>query len=166
MGSGKFLGYLVTRRGIEADPNQIAAIQNLRAPTRKKEVQKLTGMAAALNRFISKSSDVCRPFFQSIKTSKRAFKWTAECYVALAELKKYMSWAPLLVTPKGDEDLYLYLAVSEHAVSSALVRQEGVDQQPIYYSSKTMLPAETRYLSIEKLALALITAKRKLLPYF
>jgi ribonuclease HI len=166
VGSGKFLGYLVTRRGIEADPNQLTAIQNLRAPTTIKEVQRLTGMAAALNRFISRSSDVCRPFFQSIKTSKRSFQWTAECDAALAELKEYMSRAPLLVTPKENEDLYLYLAVSEHAVSSALVRKDGLEQYPVYYSSKTMLPAETRYRPIEKLALALLTAKRKLLPYF
>lgn len=77
-----------------------------------------------------------------------------------------MSTTPLLVTPKEDEDLYLYLAVFEHAVSSTLIRQEGLEQHPIYYSSKTTLPAETRYLPIQKLALALITAKRKLLPYF
>jgi hypothetical protein len=63
VGSGKFLGHLVTRRGIEADPSQIKAIQELRAPATVKEVQRLAGMAAALNRFISKSSDICRPFF-------------------------------------------------------------------------------------------------------
>ena len=57
VGSGKFLGNLVTRRGIEASPKQIKAIQELRAPGLAKEVQKLTGMAAALNRFISKSFD-------------------------------------------------------------------------------------------------------------
>jgi hypothetical protein len=72
--------------------------------------------------------------------------------------------------PRDGEDLYLYLAVSEHSTSAVLVRQEssgeGIDQQPIYYISKTLLPAETRYLPIEKLALALVTAKRKLLPYF
>lgn len=66
VGSGRFLGYIVTRRGIEADPNQIVAIQNLRPPTRIKEVQRLTGMAAALNRFISKSSEKCRPFFGTL----------------------------------------------------------------------------------------------------
>lgn len=89
----------------------------------------------------------------------------AECDHALAELKIYLSRAPLLVIPKEGE-LYLYLAVSEHATSSVLVRQEGTEQQPIYYISKTLVPAEARYLPIEKLALALVTAKRKLLPYF
>lgn len=63
VGSGKFLDHLVTRRGIEADPSQIKAVQDLRAPSTVREVKWLIGMAAALNRFISKSSDVCRPFF-------------------------------------------------------------------------------------------------------
>lgn len=64
-------------------------------------------MTAALNRFISKSFDACCPFFESIKTSRRAFQWIAECDKALTELKNYMARAPLLVTPKEDEDLYL-----------------------------------------------------------
>lgn len=75
------------------------------------------------------------------------------------ELKSYLSSPPLLVTPVGQEDLYLYVLVSTRAVSSVLVRQEGSEHQPIYYSSKTLLPAKMRNLPLEKLALALITAK-------
>ena len=63
VGSGKFLGYMVTHRGIEMNPNQIKAINNLQPPRNPKKVQKLTGMMAALNRFISRSADKCRPFF-------------------------------------------------------------------------------------------------------
>lgn len=64
------------------------------------------------------------------------------------------------------DDLYLYLAVSPHSVSSVLVRQEGREHMPIYYTSKTLLSAETRYLPLEKLAFALVIAARKLQPYF
>ena len=63
VGSGKLLGYMVTHRGIEVSPDQIKAIHNLQPPWNPKEVQKLTGMIAALNRFISKSTDRCRPFY-------------------------------------------------------------------------------------------------------
>ena len=77
--SDRFLGHLVTRRGIEADPNQITSLQNLQPPRNIKEVQKLTRMAAALSRFISRSSDKCRPFFNLIKkSSRRNFQWTAK----------------------------------------------------------------------------------------
>ena len=61
--SGKFLGYMLTHRGIEVNPDQIKAINNLQPPRNPKEVQKLTGIMAALNRFISRSADKCRPFF-------------------------------------------------------------------------------------------------------
>ena len=63
VGSGKFLGYMVTHRGIEVNPDQIKAINNLQPPRNPKEVQKLIGMTVALNQFISQSVDRCRPFF-------------------------------------------------------------------------------------------------------
>ena len=78
MGSDKFLGYMVTHRGIEVNLDQIKAINNLRSPRNPKEVQKLTGRATALNRFISRSADRCRPFFLLINKWK-GFEWTEEC---------------------------------------------------------------------------------------
>ena len=64
VGSDKFLGYMVIHRGIELNPNQVKAINSLQPPRNPKEVQKLTGMTAVLNWFISRSADRCRPFFQ------------------------------------------------------------------------------------------------------
>ena len=63
VGLGKFLGYMVTHQGIEVNPDQVKAINNLQPPRNPKEVQKLTGMIVVLNRFISRSVDRCRPFF-------------------------------------------------------------------------------------------------------
>jgi len=163
VGSGKFLGFLVTNRGIDADPSQIKAIQDLERPNAVKEVQHLTGLAAALNRFISRSSNRCRPFFQALKAK---FEWDEEYDRALESLKEYMSSPPLLVTPIPGEELFLYLAVSQHAVSAVLVRAEGIQHLPIFYVSKSLLGAETRYLPLEKLALALMMASRKLSYYF
>ena len=64
------------------------------------------------------------------------------------------------------ETLYLYLSVTEVATSSVLIRLEEGVQRPVYYTSKALLPVETRYSPAEKIALALITAARKLRPYF
>ena len=69
VGAGKFLGYLITNRGIEANPDQIEAV-NLRLLSNPKEVQVLTEMLAALNRFISKFADHCRPFYQLLRKWK------------------------------------------------------------------------------------------------
>ena len=76
--SSKFLGYMVTHRKIEVNPNQIKAINNLQSPQNPKKVQKLTGMTAALNRFISQSVNMCRPFFQLLHKWK-GFEWTEDC---------------------------------------------------------------------------------------
>ena len=68
--AGKFLGYLITNQGIEVNPDQIEAVKCLKPPSNPKEVQILTGMLAALNRFISKFVDRCRPFYQLFKKWK------------------------------------------------------------------------------------------------
>jgi hypothetical protein len=161
--SGKFLGFMVSQRGIEANPDKIKAILEMQPPKTTKEIQRLTGRVAALNRFMSRSTDKCLPFF---KTLKKAFIWTDECQQAFEELKRYLTKPPLLSPSKQGEELYLYLAVSPTAVSSALIREEEGRQLPVYYTSRALRGAEERYPPMEKLAFALVTAARKLRPYF
>ena len=74
--------------------------------------------------------------------------------------------APLLSPSRVGEELYLYLAVTLHAVSSALIREEDKVQRPVYYTSKALRGAEGQYPQMEKLAFALITASKKLRHYF
>ena len=74
-------------------------------------------------------------------------------------------WVPLLSTPQLVEDLFMYLLVSEHTVSTMLLKDQGV-QQPVYYVNKTLVNVETRYLPLKKLVLALVYTMRKLLHYF
>ena len=69
--------------------------------------------------------------------------------------------APVLTAPELGEDMFMYLSVSEHAVSAMLLRDQGV-QQLVHYISKTLVDAETRYLPLEKLVLALVHATGKL----
>uniref|UniRef100_A0A2N9IK88 RNase H type-1 domain-containing protein n=1 Tax=Fagus sylvatica TaxID=28930 RepID=A0A2N9IK88_FAGSY len=163
--SGKFLGFMVTQHGIETNPDQIAAIQGLQPPKNVREVRRLTGMAAALNRFISKSAEKCRPFFDLIKKGKN-FVWSEESNRAFEQLKKYLSEPALLSSPKDGEPLYVYLAASEKAVSVAIIRNDSGEQRPVYYTSKTMNGAETRYLPLEKSALTLFITAKKLPHYF
>ena len=70
VGSGKFLGYMVTHHGIEVNLNQIKAIDSLQPPRNLKEVQRLTRMTITLNRFIFWSTDKYRPFFQLLNKWK------------------------------------------------------------------------------------------------
>ena len=74
--SEKFLGFIVSHRGIEANPDKIQAILDMKPPQNVKEVQSLTGQVAALNRFVFKTTDKCLPFFRILK---KAFEWTDDC---------------------------------------------------------------------------------------
>ena len=98
--AGKFLGYLISTRGIKANPDQIEVVNRLKPPSNPKEVQVLTGMLAALNRFISKFADRCRPFYQLLKKWK-GFQWEEECDKAFRDLKEYLAKAPMLTTPES-----------------------------------------------------------------
>ena len=94
-------------------------------------------MTATLNRFISQSTDRCHPFFQLLHKWKD-FQWTEECVTAFEDLKQYLSNPPILSRPDNEEMLYAYLAVTKHAISFVLVRNEDGIQRPIYYVSKSL----------------------------
>ena len=79
------------------------------------------------------------PFF---KVLKKAFEWTDECQKAFEDLKAYLTMAPLLNPSVLGEELYLYLAVTPHAVSSTLIREEDKVQRPVYNTSKALRGVE------------------------
>ena len=135
------------------------AIINMASPKTVKNVQKLTGRIATLNRFISRATDKCLPFF---KTLKQAFTWTDECEAAFQDFKRYLSNPPLLSPSKEGENLYLYLAVSATTVNVDLIREKDKKQLPVYYVTQAFQGVEAKYPRIEKIAFALIVASRKL----
>ena len=152
---GKFLGFMVSQQGIEANP------LNMTSPKTIKEVQSLTRRVATLNRFVSKATDKCLPFF---KTLKQAFQWINECEVAFQNLKEYLAKPPLSNLSVEGEYLFLYLAVSQTTICSALIREESKVQRLVYYTSQAFMDAKAKYPRIEKMTFSLIVASRKLHP--
>ncbi|GKV35468.1 hypothetical protein SLEP1_g43731 [Rubroshorea leprosula] len=165
--SGKFLGFLVSRRGIEVNPEKIRAITEMEPPKSVKDIQRLTGRVATLHRFILKSADKCLPFFKIMRLAaqkdesgkQKKFEWSQECQAAFDELKSYLSSPPLLTKAVDGEILYLYLGISKEAISSILLREEAKQQKPVYYISSVLHRAELRYPTAEKAALAVILQK-------
>ena len=149
--AGKFLGFMVSQRGIEVNQDKIWAIMEMVPLRNIKEVQSLNGKVAALNRFVSRATDKCLPF---LCTLKKSFEWTADCQQAFEDLKAYLSSLPLLSPSKPGEELFLYLAVSPAAVSVTLVREKDRVQKPVYYTSKALRGVKERYPPMEKLAFA------------
>ncbi|KAK0599178.1 hypothetical protein LWI29_003000 [Acer saccharum] len=163
--SGRFLGYQVHQRGIEVNPEKIQALAKMVSPRTLKDVQKLTGCLASLSKFIAKSTDRCLPFFKALKKGK-GVEWNEDCEKAFQALKITLDRHRCYQNRKQEKYCTCTCPSSEVATSSVLVRQEDGIQKPIYYTSKALLPAETRYSPAEKMALALIIVARKLRPYF
>nr|CAE02216.2 OSJNBb0002N06.6 [Oryza sativa Japonica Group]CAH66592.1 OSIGBa0092G14.3 [Oryza sativa] len=141
--AGKLLGFLVSERGIEANPEKIDAIQQMKPPSSVHEVQKLAGRIAALSRFLSKTAERGLPFFKTLRGAGK-FNSTPECQAAFNELKQYLQSPPTLISPPPGSALLLYLAASPVAVSAALVQETEFGQKPVYFVSEALQGAKTR----------------------
>jgi hypothetical protein len=96
--AGKFLGFMQTRRGIEAHPEKSQARINMRNPTSVKEVQQLIGRITALSRFLSCVGEKSCHFFAALKKGER-FTWTEQCEEAFGKLKEFLASPPVLACP-------------------------------------------------------------------
>ena len=163
---GRFLGFMMTQRGIEVNPSQLKSIPESPTPSSRKEVQQLTGRLVALGRFISRFTDCLEPFFTTLIGANRA-RWNEECDRAFTQIKQYLAEPPILTSPDTGETLFIYLAVSDTAVSAKLFKEnEHGKQRPVFFVSKSLADAETRYSDLEQAALALRIAAKKLRSYF
>lgn len=135
--AGKFLGYMVTERGIEVNPLKVKAIQEMSPPRTLKEAQTLTGRIVALSRFVSRLEE--RSFhFVKVLRKGGSFEWTMECQLTFEQLKEFLASMPLLKQPKMGYPVFVYLAMGEESTSALLVREDGKDQCPVYFLSKIL----------------------------
>jgi hypothetical protein len=139
---GKLLEFIVSHRGIEANPEKIEAIMRMEAPRSQKKVQRLTGCMTALSRFVSRLGKKGLPFYKLLKKVDK-FQWTTEAQEALKALKKLLTTPPVLKPPRRAtpdqpvEDLLLYISCTTHVVSTALVveRVEEGHTYPVHIRS-------------------------------
>jgi hypothetical protein len=166
---GKVLGCLVSTKGIEVNPDKVRALVEMQDPVSVKDVQKLTGRVAAINRFIPKAAERSLPFFQVLISAKN-FQWSEPQKRAFQELKDYLSNMTKLCLPEPKSPRLLYVSASSSAVSAVLVQEkeeEGkLKQIPIYFASEDLSGSKIFYSELEKIAYAVIMAARKLRHYF
>ncbi|GKB55073.1 reverse transcriptase domain-containing protein [Tanacetum coccineum] len=145
MREGTFLGYKVDADGLRVCPDKVEAVLNLPSPRCLKDVQKLNGKLASLNRIMSKSSEKSLPFFKTLKKcmKKSDFQWTAEAEIAFKQMKQSIAELPMLVVPTKKEELIMYLTTAKEAIR----------------------PRDQLH-SNGKLILALVSASKRLKRYF
>jgi hypothetical protein len=166
---GKFLGCLVSIKGIKANPSKIEAILRMEPPKSRKGAQRLSGRLASLNIFISRSTERNLPFFEVLKSAE-VFQWGPNQQKAFEELKQYLIELTTLIPPSLGTPLLLYVAASHAAVTAALVqeKQEGQarKQVPVYFIFKVLSASKKNYIEFEKVLYAVLMASRKLRHYF
>jgi hypothetical protein len=161
---GKFLGCLVSTKGIEANPRKIEAILRMEPPNSRKGAQRLGERLASLNRFVSRSAERNLPFFEVLKSAK-VFQWGPAQQKAFEELKQYLIDLTTLTPPSLGTPLLLYVVASHVTVSATLVqeKQDGQvkKQAPVYFISEVLSPSKKNYTEMEKVLYAVLMASRK-----
>ena len=148
--SRKLLGYMVSERGIEVDPDKIRAILDMLAPRIEREVRGFLGRLQYISRFIARLTDICEPIFQLLRKSQPTV-WDDQCQRAFERIREYLLSPPTLAPPTPGRPLLLYLFVSDVALGCMLAQfDDSGKERAIYYLSKTMLDYETRYVVIER----------------
>jgi hypothetical protein len=170
--AGQLLGFLVSSRGIEANPEKIQAILTMWKPAKLHEVQQLAGCVAALSRFIARLGEKALPFYALMKKSDKKFEWIEEADAAFSQLKKVLPTLPVLVAPKERKPLLLYIAATHQVVSMVLEVERSEEgkahgvQRPVYFLSEVLSPSKQRYPQYQKLAYSIFTTTQKLQQYF
>jgi hypothetical protein len=168
---GMLLGYIVSQRGIEANPEKVAALERMGPFRDLKGVQRVLGSLAALSRFISRLGEKGLPLYWLLKKHEQ-FSWSAEAQEALDKLKATLTHAPVLTPPQDDEPLYLYVAATTQVVSAIIVVERAEEghalpvQRAVYYISEVLSETKARYPQVQKLLYAVVLARRKLRHYF
>ncbi|XP_073358030.1 uncharacterized mitochondrial protein AtMg00860-like [Aegilops tauschii subsp. strangulata] len=153
--AGKLFGFIVSHRGIEANPAKIRALSQLAIPTELKHVQKLAGCMAALSRFISRVGEKAQPRYRLLKWTKN-FEWTDEATAALEEIKTFLGSNPILAAPNIGEPMLLYILVTNQVVSAVLVGEREAEghkfrvQKLVYYVSEVLTLCKSRYTHYQK----------------
>ena len=144
------LGFIISERGIEANPEKISAIIRMGLIQNMNGVQRVIGCLTVLSHFISRLDERGLPLYRLLKKADR-FEWTSEAQEALDMIKMLLTKAPILVPPTDGESLLLYIVATMQVVSATLVverEEEGHAlkvQRPMYFISEVLSDSKTRY---------------------
>ena len=164
--SGKLLGFIVSQRGIEVDPDKIKAIQEMQPPKNQTEIRGFLGRLNYIGRFISQLTATCEPLFKLLRKDQ-PYDWTEDCQMAFNKVKEYLQNPPVLVPPVKGRPLLLYVTVQENSMGALLAQHDetGKKERAIYYLSKKFNDCEVKYSSIEKTCCAVAWAVQRLRHY-
>ena len=119
-----YLGYVVTRNGIEPDPKKIEAVWSWPVPLNVQELHSFLGLCSYYRRFVRDFAKMAKPL-HSLTQKNASFKWTEECQEAFVKLKEHLSQSPVLIYPDSSSEFILDTDVSHLAIGAALSQMVG-----------------------------------------
>ncbi|GAU39327.1 hypothetical protein TSUD_60780 [Trifolium subterraneum] len=159
--SGKLMGFIVSQKGIEVDPDKVRAIREMSAPQTEKQVRGFLGRLNYISRFISHMTATCGPIFKWLRKNQ-GIVWTEDCQKAFDSIKEYLMEPPILIPPVEGRPLIMYLTVLEESMGCVLGQKDetGRKEHAIYYLSKKFTDCESRYFMLGKTCCALAWAAK------
>lgn len=164
--TGKLLGFIVSQKGIEVDPEKIKAIRDMPPPQTEKQVRSFLGRLNYIARFIKNLTAACEPIFKLLRKNQPT-EWDEDCQLAFDRIKEYLQSPPVLVPPTPNRPLLLYLTVLTGSMGAILGQHDdsGKTERAVYYLSKKFNQCESNYSMIERTCCSLAWAARRLRHY-
>lgn len=159
-----YLGHIITKDGIKADPSKIEAVVNFPAPQNEKEIMSFLGLAGYYRKFIKDFSKIAKPLSELLKKDV-TWSWGEKEQIAFADLKEVLTTAPILQYPDFEKPFLLTTDASNKAIGAVLSQGEIGKDLPISYASRTLNKAEINYSTIERELLAVVWGVKHYRPY-
>jgi len=164
--SGKLLGFIVSQKGIEIDPEKVKAILEMPEPRTEKQVQGFLGKLNYIARFISQLTPTCEPIFKLLRKNQ-AVLWNNDCQEAFKKIKQSLVNPPVLMLPVIGRPIFLYMTVLDESMGCVFGQHDdsGKKEQAIYYLSKKFTTCEMNYSMLERTCCAWVWASHRLRQY-
>ena len=160
----KFLGHLITDKGILPDPDKCTVISELNPPTNVTEVKSFMGMTSYYRRYVPQLSDIAIPLYD-IQRKGIPFHWTTDHQESFDTLKLKLTSAPILIHPNFEEKFYIQCDASNRAIGAVLSQMTMDGDNPVAYASRTLNNAEKNYTVTERELLAAVWAAKYFRQY-
>ena len=161
----KYLGYVVSAAGVQADPAKLEAVAGYPIPTDVKELRAFLGLTNYYRHYIKDYSHMAEPLYQLTRKTARGFQWTSKCQQAFEDLKLKLVSPPILAYPQFHTPFKLQTDASDSAIGAVLSQEQGGSEQVVAYWSRQLQKSERNYSVIEREALAAVSAIREFYPY-
>lgn len=161
----RYLGHIISREGIQADPEKIQAMISYPVPKDVKELRQFLGLTNYYRRFIKHYSNIAEPLHKLTRKSAGGYKWSADCQAAFETLKSRLTNPPILAYPDFNHQFTVATDASGTALGAVLCQVADSKERVIAYWSRQLNKAERNYSTAEREALAVVCAVKEFFPY-